>query len=110
MSTFIFNRRDVFLAGAILMITGLSAHAQGKTHNVTIKNLSFLPADITVKPGDVIIWTNEEPFAHTATVKNGWEVMIPPKHSVSRPVGADDTVAYYCRFHPNMKGKINVEQ
>ena len=34
--------------------------------------------------------------------------MIPPGKVATRVVEAGDTVDYYCRFHPNMKGRIVV--
>jgi plastocyanin len=34
--------------------------------------------------------------------------MIPPKKTASRVMQAGDSVDYFCRFHPNMKGKITV--
>lgn len=40
--------------------------------------------------------------------KGGWEVMIPPGQKATHVVTADDNVEYYCRFHPNMKGRIKI--
>jgi len=51
---------------------------------------------------------NKDVIAHTATVKGGWEVMIPPKKSASLTLKAAGAVDYFCRFHPNMKGHVNV--
>lgn len=42
-------------------------------------------------------------------MKGGWEVLIPPGKVATHVAAADDTVDYYCRFHPNMKGKITVK-
>ena len=47
-------------------------------------------------------------FAHTATVKGGWEVMIPAEEVGKHAVKKAGTVDYFCRFHPNMKGSIAV--
>ena len=70
--------------------------------------MEFSPAQIDVKVGDTIEWVNKDILAHTATVNGGWDVMIPPKKSASMVVGAAASVDYYCRFHPNMKGRITV--
>jgi len=75
---------------------------------VTIDKLVFSPAEVAVKAGDTVEWVNKDPFAHAATVEGGWEVTIPPKKAASRVMTAKDTVDYYCRFHPNMKGRITV--
>ncbi|THF57846.1 cupredoxin domain-containing protein [Ollibium composti] len=94
-------------AAAVLFAAGV-ASASAETITVTIDKLVFSPAEISVKAGDTVEWVNKDALAHTATVKGGWEVMIPPKKMASRVMTAKDTVDYYCRFHPNMKGKITV--
>ena len=75
---------------------------------MTVDRLVFEPAEIEVRVGETVEWTNRDRIAHSATVKGGWEVMIPPGKVATRVVEAGDTVDYYCRFHPNMKGRIVV--
>jgi plastocyanin len=82
--------------------------AQADTIQVTIDKLVFTPATVEAKVGDTIAWVNKDVFAHTATVKGGWEVMIPPKKSASLTLKAAGPVDYFCRFHPNMKGRLVV--
>ena len=82
--------------------------AQAETIQVTIDKLVFSPAIVEAKVGDTIEWVNKDVFAHTATVKGGWEVMIPPKKSASLTLQKAETVDYFCRFHPNMKGRLVV--
>ncbi|MFD2051618.1 cupredoxin family copper-binding protein [Mesorhizobium calcicola] len=82
--------------------------AQAETIQVTIDKLVFSPAAVEAKVGDTIEWVNKDVFAHTATVKGGWEVMIPPKKSGSLTQRRAETVDYFCRFHPNMKGRLVV--
>lgn len=108
MTTDLLSRRQLLMTGAAVLAGGAFARAHnGKVH-VTIENLAFQPADIDVKAGETIEWINRDPFAHTATVKSGWEVLIPPGKSATHVATADDTVGYYCRFHPNMTGRIKV--
>ncbi len=80
--------------------------AKAETVQVTIDKLVFSPAEITVKVGDTIEWINKDRIVHTATVKGGWEVMIPAGKTGSKVIESADAVDYYCRFHPNMKGRI----
>lgn len=82
--------------------------AQAETIDVTIDKLVFSPATVEAKVGDTIKWVNRDLFAHTATVKGGWEVMIPPKKSARLTLKAAGPVDYFCRFHPNMKGRLVV--
>jgi len=106
--TVLLNRRQLLVTGAAVLAGGTLARAHDGTVHVTIEKLAFQPADIEVKAGETIEWINKDPFAHTATVKGGWEVSIPPGSSATHVVTADDSVDYYCRFHPNMKGRIRV--
>ena len=50
-------------------------------------------------------------FAHTATARNkDWDVAIPAKgvgHVMLKHAGDVD---YFCRFHPNMTGRISVRR
>jgi len=96
------------VAGAFALVAG-QARAHNGTHHVKVEKLAFVPAEVEAKVGETIEWTNADPFAHTATVKSGWEVMIPPGAVATHVVEAGDTVEYYCRFHPNMKGRITVK-
>lgn len=85
-----------------------SIPARAETIRVNIDKLVFAPASISAKVGDTIQWVNDDVLAHTATVKGDWDVMIPPKRTVSFVLKKAGDVEYYCRFHPNMKGRIAV--
>lgn len=92
-----------------LMVLGLSIPAQAKTIRVTIDKLDYIPAVAQAKVGDTIEWINKDALAHTATAKNGaWNVTLKPKkngHIVLKKAGSVD---YFCKFHPNMKGRVVV--
>lgn len=96
----------VLPAVAAMILGGGLAVALADTIQVTIDKLVFAPADISAKVGDTIEWVNRDVIAHTATVKGGWEVMIAPKATATMVVEKAESVEYYCRFHPNMKGRL----
>lgn len=103
------NRRHLLISGgAALIIRETPARAHNGAVHVTIEDLVFLPAEIEVRTGETIEWVNKDRMAHTATVKGGWEVMIPAGETATRVAEAGDSVDYYCRFHPNMKGRITI--
>jgi plastocyanin len=84
--------------------TGLAA-----TIRVEVKGLTFIPAEPTAHPGDTIEWVNDDFVAHTATALNGaWDVQLPPHATGRAVVKTPGRVAYYCRYHPNMKAAIAV--
>jgi len=91
-----------------LALAAGAVSAQAKTITVTVDKMAFSPTDITAKVGDTVEWVNKDAFAHTATVKGGWEVMLPVKKSGSIVMDKAGTIDYICRFHPNMKGQITV--
>ena len=87
-------------------INSVPAHAE--TIHVTIDNLVFSPVDLKAKVGDTVTWINKDIVAHTATARGDWDVMIPANKSASLVLTKAGIVEYYCRFHPNMKGRITI--
>lgn len=102
------DRRTFLFTVAALLTTGRNAESHNGIVHITIKNLAFVPDTVTVRRGESVEWTNQDPMAHTATVKDGWEVVIPPGERASRTVTDGTDIEYYCRFHPNMKGHIEI--
>ena len=100
-------RWTIQAALVLCWLGSVSAHAE--TIQITIDKLVFAPADVTAKVGDTVEWVNNDILAHTATATNkDWDVMIAPKKSgtlVLRKAGAFD---YFCKYHPNMKGRITI--
>lgn len=101
------SKRHMWLT-ALLALIFSAGLAEAATIEVTIDKMAFSPADIEAKVGDTIEWVNKDVFVHTATVKGGFEVMLPVKKSGSVTVDKAGAFDYYCRLHPNMKGRITV--
>ncbi len=99
--------RPLLLAPALALALGASP-ALAATIEVTIDKLVFSPVNVHAKVGDTIEWTNKDVLTHTATVKGGWDVMIAAKSKGKVTLKAAGAVDYFCRFHPNMKGHIEV--
>ena len=97
----------ILLAVALAGI--LSVPAQAATIQITITKLVFDPVTVEAKVGDTIEWINKDVIAHTATARNGdWNVMIGPNKTARLVLKKAGSVDYYCRFHPNMKGKLSI--
>ena len=100
--------RSTFFA-AVLCGLVCAVPARAATIKVEVKNLVFTPAVVTAKAGDTIVWTNKDVLQHTATATGGgFDVMLPPGKSGSAVVTKAGTFDYFCKFHPNMKGKVTV--
>jgi plastocyanin len=95
---------------AVLLLSGwLSVPAQAETIQITIQNLVNTPAEVSAKVGDTIEWVNKDILAHTATARNGdWDVMIGPNKTGQVVLKKAGAVDYYCKFHPNMTGRLSV--
>jgi plastocyanin len=95
---------------AVLIVSGLlSVSARAETIQVTIDKLVFAPTDVNVKVGDTIEWINKDALAHTATATNGdWNVNIAPNQRGQVVLKKAGTADYFCKFHPNMKGRVVV--
>jgi plastocyanin len=98
-------RRFLLIAGA-LALSLASVPSRAETIQIVINNLAFSPAEIAVKVGDTVEWVNKDIFDHTATAKGGWNVNIPAGTSASLVIEKAEAAEYYCRFHPNMTGKV----
>ena len=80
-----------------------------ETIRVTINKLKFEPAQVSAHVGDTIEWVSSDFVAHTATARNKeWDVSIPAKGVGRLTLQHAGDVDYYCRFHPNMTGRISV--
>ena len=99
-----------YLPAVVAVACGLiSASAQAETIQITMDKLVFAPAETAAKVGDTVAWINNDILVHTATARNGdWDVNIGAKKTAELVLKKAGTIEYYCRFHPNMKGRITI--
>jgi len=92
------------------LIAAAGAARTSVTHTVVIGNSVFAPDVLKVRPGDRIKWTNRDIVPHTATATDeSWDTgEIAAGESAEVAVTAGFGVAYFCRFHPMMKGLLQV--
>lgn len=101
--------RRLAVAGLIAVLLAAPSSA-GEIVRVTINDLAFSPAEITLKIGDTIEWVNGDFVDHTATDKGGaWDLAIAAGKTARLPITTAGTFAYYCKFHPGMTGRIHVD-
>ena len=81
----------------------------GEIIRVVIDKLKFDPPKISAHVGDTIEWASSDFVVHTATARNkDWDVTIPAKGMGRVTLEHPGEVDYFCRFHPNMTGRISV--
>ena len=87
----------------------LAVPARAETIQVSIDKLVFAPAEVNAKVGDTIEWINKDALVHTAKATNGdWDVNIAANQRGQVVVKKAGAVDYYCKLHPNMKGRVVV--
>ena len=96
------------LAVAALCLA-IAGTARAETITVTIDRAVFGPPAVAARVGDIIVWDNRDIVAHTATARDkAWDVMIPAGKTARIEMKKAGDIEYYCRFHPNMVGKLTV--
>ncbi|SFI76741.1 cupredoxin family copper-binding protein [Bradyrhizobium sp. Gha] len=109
------NRRDfgvdlgLTLAAAILLPL-TTARAEGTEMEVHIDNFVFQPAELKIKVGTTVTWTNRDDIPHTVVSAGKFR---------SKALDTDDKFTftftdagdykYFCSLHPHMTGMIKVE-
>ena len=92
--------------------------AAGDGATVEIVGFAFAPAELTIRAGSEVTFTNLDSFSHTATAGSGDEPMPTLFDSGRLPQGGSFTFAfadpgtyvYYCAVHPAMEASITVEE
>jgi plastocyanin len=81
-----------------------------RTHRVVIKNFLNTPASVVVAVGDTVEWANTDFVPHTVTARDSsWNSGQIDGSATWRLVArAPGKHAYYCVFHPNMQGTVEV--
>lgn len=79
---------------------------------VAIKNFAFAPANLTVKPGTTVTWTNQDTDAHTVTSHNAGGPLRSPALGTGKNYSYTFTkagsYAYLCTIHPFMTATVTV--
>jgi plastocyanin len=76
---------------------------------VSISNFAFDPADVTVKVGGTVTWTNNDSVAHTVTAAGFDSGSIAPGATYSHTFDTAGSIDYHCSVHPQMTGKVTVQ-
>lgn len=110
------SRRGLLrLSGAAMLLSGAFAAAPARLpaapqkHVVVMANMSFGKLPAGVKVGDTIQWVNRDTVPHTATARDkSFDVRVQQGQSVSMVVKKPGNIAFYCIYHPAMRGTLSV--
>jgi plastocyanin len=97
------------IAAAISLLLG-GAHASAEDASVTIDNFTFAPAELTVKVGTTVTWTNHDDIPHTIVSAGKFRSKtLDTDNSFSFTFTAAGDYKYFCSLHPHMTGMVKVE-
>ena len=105
-----FGRR-AFAAAALLAMCGTSANGadKGATYTVQITQMRYGSLPDNLKVGDTIIWVNKDTVQHTVTSKDhSFDIRIATGKQASQKLDKAGTFAFYCVYHPTMRGTLKV--
>lgn len=101
--------------GSLVVVVLCAAASVGAVEVVVVqKNKTFVPAAVTIKPGDKVTFRNEDgvdhnAFSDTKDLKFNLKSQAPGT-SDSVTFDNEGTAEVRCAFHPAMKLKITVQK
>jgi len=103
------TRRSVVVGLSALAALPPLAASAATNHAVAIQGMKFNPADLTVKHGDTVTFTNMDSAPHTGSADDGsFETgKLAKGQSATVKIAAKGNFAYHCKVHPRMKGVIH---
>ena len=80
-------------------------------NTVSIANMAFNPATITVKAGTTVTWKNNDNMSHTVTADDDSydSGNLPMGSSFSKTFSIAGTYPFHCTIHPSMTGSVVVQ-
>jgi plastocyanin len=103
------RRCGAHLAVAAALSLCLSA-ARADEMKVTIDNFTFTPAELKLKVGDTVTWSNHDDIPHTVVSAGKFRSKaMDTDGTFSFTFTAAGEYKYFCSLHPHMTGTIKVE-
>jgi len=99
------------LVFAVLLVPAFAPMpAQAAGASVTVADMAFGPASVTVGLGQSVTWTFEDPVAHTSTSDQGfWDSGTKAGGATyARTFTSAGSFAYHCSIHTMMRGSVKV--
>ena len=79
---------------------------------VSMKDIAFHPKSLSVKVGQKVTWTNEEPVDHNVVATKGASFkskVFGEGKTFAFTTKKAGTIDYECTLHPGMTGKLEVK-
>jgi plastocyanin len=98
------------LAGAVAILLWTVA-AEGKTHVIVARGVTWDPKTLVVARGDTVEWKNVDVVPHNVRQDKHvfWSKDLPPGTSFRWKATKRGTWPYKCSLHPQMTGTLTVK-
>jgi plastocyanin len=98
----------------LLSLTSVPAILRAEERVVTQKGKTFAPGTLTIKPGDKVVFKNDDEITHNVfTVSKGMEFNVKaqaPGESTEHVFATEGVAEVRCAFHPRMQLTIVVKK
>lgn len=104
-------RRGPLCAAVVgaLLSAGFVSPAAAATHTVIIDQMKYAPVP-PLKAGDVVTFVNKDMFRHTVTASNNsFNLDLMPGASGRLHINSAGHAAFYCKYHPGMRGTMDAK-
>jgi plastocyanin len=99
--------------GAIVGLGVITNWALAAEITVIQKGIAFQPTQITVRPGDTVVFVNQDGFGHNVfseSAGGAFDIGLQqPNQRTTVPFRRDGTFDVQCRIHPKMKLQVTVQ-
>lgn len=96
------------VTGALLLVA-VPVPAAAATHVVVIDKMKYAPVP-PLKVGDTVVFVNKDMFRHTVTATNNkFNIDLMPGARGSLHINSAGTAAFYCKYHPGMRGSMTAK-
>lgn len=102
------NASLAVLVASLLLSCGRGEAPAPRVHHVEMKGLVYAPAEVTVAPGDRVVWENRDivPHSITADGRQFDSGSVAPSAEWALTVRDRGQIPYTCIFHPTMKATL----
>ena len=100
---------DAVIGTATAQAVAALATAQAlPAQEIVMRDLTFTPAALTVKPGTTIVWRNQDRVQHHVTGGEFDSGRIHGGSQWAQVIGRPGLYQFLCSFHPTMRAEITV--
>jgi plastocyanin len=97
------------LSASLVAPAAAFAQPAGHEFTVTINNMAYGATPDGAKAGDSVTWVNRDSVPHSVTARDhSFDIRLNPGQQATMKLNAAGRIAFYCLFHPSMRGSLSV--